>query len=75
MSTTKPITADDCVRKLKWLKTAAVASDIAFWLGSTSRAVATALRGPVKDGRVSARMARAGVMYYRFVRLKAKVQP
>jgi hypothetical protein len=69
------ITADDCVRMLKWLKTAHAASDVAIHLGSTSRAVATALRQPVKDGRVACRFMKTGIAHYRFVRLKAKVQP
>jgi predicted transcriptional regulator len=75
MSTAKTITAEDCVLALKARKTAHTASDIAGDLGSTSRAVATALRMPVKDGRISARFTKEGVMYYRFVRLKAKVRP
>ena len=69
------ITAEDCVRALKARKTAHTASDIAGDLGSTSRAVATALRRPVEDGRVACRYMKTGIAHYRFVRLKAKVQP
>lgn len=67
----KRITADDCVRALKARKTAHPASAVAKDLGSTSRAVATALRGPVKDGRVSWNF-KKGIALYRFVRLNPK---
>lgn len=64
----KRITTEDAVRALKARRTAHPASSIAGDLGVTSRAVATALRAAVKDGRVSWRFKR-GIALYRFVRL------
>lgn len=49
---TKKITGDDCVQCLKTMPNGGRAADIAFTLGTDSRAVATALRKPVNDGRV-----------------------
>lgn len=76
------ITGDQAVAALKNLGTASCAATIAGYLTMTlggfvdSRAVATALRGPVDDGRVTLTWRRkAGRASYRFVRLKAKVAP
>jgi hypothetical protein len=68
------ITTDDAVRALKSIRTAQKASTIALLLGVTSRAVATALRPAVDDGRVTIRWPKriGGIALYRFVRLKAK---
>lgn len=74
----KRITTDDAVRALKARKTAHPASAIAADLGVSSRAVATALRRAVNDGRVSINfrpIRRTGVATYRFVRLTSKAQP
>lgn len=69
------ITAEQCVMALKRRNLATTASELAEHIGETdSRAVATALRKPVKDGRVKIRYTR-GLGFgasYRFVRLKAR---
>jgi hypothetical protein len=69
------ITGEDVVLKLKRLRVSMSAKSIAQSMGVAwgidSRAVATALRKPVKDGRVSCHY-RKGLAHYRFVRLKAK---
>lgn len=61
-------------RRLSTTAKALVASLIDDGFDTTSRAVATALRQPVADGRVSINYGKA-VARYRFVRLRAKVQP
>lgn len=66
------ITAEDVVRGLKSGKRSMPAKIIGEWLGTDSRAVATALRKPVKDGRVSCTY-RRGIAWYRFKRLKPKL--
>jgi hypothetical protein len=70
------ITAEQCVMALKRRDLNSTARALADYMGSTdSRAVATALRQPVRDGRVKIRYTR-GLGFgaeYRFVRLKAKV--
>lgn len=68
------ITTADAVLALKKRGTAHHASALAADLGCTSRAVATALRAAVADGRVTMRFTKqsAGAAFYRFVRLTAK---
>ena len=70
------ITAEQCVMALKRRDLSTTARQLAEYMGATdSRAVATALRKPVEDGRVKIRHTR-GLGFgaeYRFVRLKAKV--
>ena len=70
------ITAEQCVMALKRRNLRTTAKALAEYIGETdSRAVATALRQPVRDGRVKIRYTR-GLGFgaeYRFVRLKAKV--
>jgi hypothetical protein len=67
------ITAEQCVKALKARNLSTTAKRLAEYMGETqSRAVATALRNPVKDGRVKVCFS-GGLTYYRFVRLKAKV--
>jgi hypothetical protein len=73
------ITCDDAVRALKRIGRSSTASLIACELKTSSRAVATALREAVNDGRVSIRYgaarsytgAKLQVALYRFKRLKA----
>jgi hypothetical protein len=77
-----PITGDECVLMLKRLGHSTTAKGLArclssTWLVTDSRAVATALRQPVKDGRVTRRYKRPApgeqvCAFYRFVRLKPK---
>lgn len=67
----KRITAADCVLSLKLHKLSINAAALADIMGADSRAVATALRGPVKDGRVHWHF-KKGVAWYRFVRQTAK---
>lgn len=62
------ITCDQAVRALKELRTSNPAKNIAAKLGTDSRAVATALRQAVKDGRVTWSFIK-GIAFYRFVRL------
>jgi hypothetical protein len=62
------VTAEDCVRTLKKLGLSSTAADVARCMGVTSRHVATALRQPAKDGRVTRRFIK-GRAWYRFVRL------
>lgn len=64
----KKITADDAVRALKKHGLATTAKTIAKLLETDSRAVATALRLPVDDGRVTRRF-KKGIALYRFKRL------
>lgn len=68
---TKRVTTEDAVRAAKARKTAHPAKALAGDLGSTSRAVATAMRAAVDDGRVSIRY-KGGIALYRFVRLSKK---
>jgi hypothetical protein len=65
---TKKITGDDCVKCLKTMSNGSTAADIAFLLNTDSRAVATALRKPVKDGRVKWGKFVRGVATYTFLR-------
>lgn len=65
------VTAEQCVRALKEIGLSTPAARLAERMGTTSRAVATALRQPCHDGRVSWNF-RKGVAWYRFVRLSAK---
>ena len=65
---TKKITGDDCVQCLKTLSKGGTAAEIAFLLNTDSRAVATALRKPVKDGRVKWGKFVKGVATYSFLR-------
>ena len=65
---TKKITGDDCVQCLKTLSKGGTAAEIAFLLNTDSRAVATALRKPVNDGRVKWGKFVKGVATYSFVR-------
>lgn len=75
MSKRTTITGEQAVAALKQLGTAQSAASIANFLGTDSRAVATALRRPVEDGRVSLSWRRkAGKASYRFVRLKPKAR-
>lgn len=67
----KSITADYVVRALRDGQRRLRAAHLAYILGTTSRAIATALRGPVRDGRVHV-LWRKGLAHYRFVRLTAK---
>lgn len=64
----KKITVEDAVRALKNRKTAHPARALADDLGVTSRAVATAMRNAVADGRVTIRF-KKGIALYRFIRL------
>lgn len=68
------ITATDCVLALKRRGVSCPARTIATDLGTDSRAVATALRGPVRDGLVTIWF-RKGIGFYRFARLKKKATP
>ncbi len=65
------ITCDDAVRALKRHGPPAAAKHLARMLDTDSRAVATALRNAVYDGRVTTKYV-GGIAYYRFVRLTAK---
>ncbi len=67
------VTAEQCVMALKRRNLNSTAKELADYLGTDSRAVATAMRKPVRDGRVTIRYTR-GLGFgasYRFVRLKA----
>jgi hypothetical protein len=67
------IKAEDAVLALKKISTSQSAKFVAERLGTDSRAVATALRGPVADGRVGITYRYGGgIALYRFKRLKAK---
>jgi hypothetical protein len=65
------ITCADAVLALKKMGVASPAKNIAARLGTDSRAVATALRGAVADGRVTIAY-RRGIGSYRFKRLSAR---
>lgn len=74
----KRITAEMCVAATRDAGKAVTAQEIAAIIGdTTSRSVATALRNPLKDGRVKAVRNRENwkarnCWTYRFVRLTAK---
>lgn len=70
----KTITTGDAVLALKARRTAHPASALALDLGVTSRAVATALRGAVSDGRVTMQF-KKGLALHRFRRLKPQATP
>ncbi len=68
------VTAEMCVIALKHRNLSTTAKGLAEYIGMTdSRAVATALREPVRDGRVKIHYARGIGLgaNYRFVRMKA----
>jgi hypothetical protein len=66
------IHAMDAVLALKWMGTRACAKEIATKLGGTdSRAVATALRNPVRSGQVTL-FYKSNIAWYKFVRLSPK---
>ena len=67
----KRITAADCVLALKLNKRSINAAALADIMGTDSRAVATALRKPTSDGRVSIHY-KKGIGWYRFVRMSPK---
>lgn len=52
-TTWRPVTAAEVVRVLKTSRRRLRAAHLAYMLGSTSRGIATALRGPVRDKRVT----------------------
>lgn len=70
----KKITGDDCVKVLKAMPNGGTAAEIASLLNrasllnTDSRAVATALRKPVNDGRVKWGKFVKGVATYTFLR-------
>jgi hypothetical protein len=71
------ITCEQAVLALKTLKTSSPATTIAAFMKTDSRAVATALRAAVNDGRVSRHYRKPGkgqqrCCFYRFVRLTPK---
>jgi hypothetical protein len=71
------ICADDVVLAVKALARSVPATEIAHWLRSDTRSVATALRAPVKDGRVTITYRRGAKGeqrrgFYRFVRWTVK---
>lgn len=65
------ISDKDVVQAARAIGKSCTAKDIAAWIGGTdSRAVATAARKPVDDGRITRRYAKsANVAQYRFKRL------
>ena len=65
------VTAEQCVLALKNIGLSVPAKNVAKALNTDSRAVATALRKPTNDGRVSITY-RKGIGWYRFIRLSAK---
>jgi hypothetical protein len=65
------ITCEQAVLVLKELRLSSTAKIVAAELNTDSRAVATALRAAVKDGRVSWSF-KKGIAWYRFVRLSPK---
>jgi hypothetical protein len=70
------VTADAVVRACKALGTAHPAKAIAAKLGTDARAVATAARRPVADGRLRIWYPKgSAVALYRFVRLSPKPNP
>ena len=71
----KRITCDAAVAALKVLGRSVRAKEIAEALGTTSRAVATALRGACEEGRVSIVYKKTGIATYRFKRMKKGPTP
>lgn len=71
MTNRKRITCNDAVLALKAIGRSVPAKEIATHLGTDSRAVATALRDAVTDGRVTISY-RKNIGLYRFKRLTAK---
>lgn len=74
------ITCEQAVLALKKLKTSSPATTIAPLLNTDTRAVATALRAAVNDGRVSITYRRGAKGeqrrgFYRFVRLTPRAKP
>lgn len=68
-----PITGEMCIQRLKHHGVNMTAKELAASLGTgDSRAVATALRKPTKDGRVKWGKWINGVATSRFVRLSVK---
>jgi hypothetical protein len=67
----RKITTSEAVLAVRARRTAHPASAMASDMGVSARAVATALRPAVRDGRVSIRFIR-GIGHYRFHRLTAK---
>ena len=67
------ITAEDCVRALKAHGLSYTARCLSQFVDADSRAVATALRKPTQDGRVSISY-KNGLAFYRFVRLTPKAK-
>jgi len=63
------VTAEQCVRALKTHGLSSSAKVISQFVDADSRAVATAMRQPVRDGRVTITWKR-GIAFYRFKRLK-----
>jgi hypothetical protein len=68
------ITGDDCVVALKKLGGGVTAKAIAAELGTTSRAVATAMRTPLNDGRVGWGKWVKGVAVYTLPKRKEKAK-
>lgn len=68
------ITGDDCVAALAKMGKPSTAKEIAAELGTDSRAVATAMRIPLKDGRVEWGNWVKGVAVYTRPRRKEKTQ-
>lgn len=71
-TTPNVISSDDVVYACRMLRTSQKATTIARFLGTTTRAVATAARVPIADGRLKTSY-KGGLARYRFVRMKAKV--
>lgn len=65
------VTAEDCVQALKNIGLPVTAAALAGYMGTTSRAVATALRKPMRDGRVTAKFSKkTGICTWRFKRMR-----
>lgn len=62
------VTCEQVVRMLKEIRVSTTAKHVAERMGTSSRAVATALRAATEDKRVSFRY-KKGICWYRFVRL------
>lgn len=65
------VTCEQVVSALKTIGRSVKAAQVAYYMGTDSRAVATALRKATKDGRVTITY-RKNFGWYRFVRSKAK---
>ena len=61
------VTCEQVVRMLKEIGVSTTAKHVAERMGTSSRAVATALRAATEDKRVSFRY-KKGICWYRFVR-------